>query len=71
MINIFIIIPVSNEAKKIETLLNYLLENSFKKNIAEIIIVDGGSSDGSIEIIESFISSLKLLISTKSLLIFK
>ncbi|MEN3323065.1 TIGR04283 family arsenosugar biosynthesis glycosyltransferase [Mariniflexile soesokkakense] len=56
MNKISIIIPILNEAENIKNLLNYLLENSSKKNISEIIIVDGGSTDGSIEIIKSFMS---------------
>jgi rSAM/selenodomain-associated transferase 2 len=47
MSEISIIIPILNEAETIEKLLNHLLENSSKENIAEIIVVDGGSSDGS------------------------
>lgn len=44
---ISIIIPIYNEAKHIAKLLNYLKKNTSKKNIAEIIIVDGGSTDQS------------------------
>ncbi len=49
---ISIVIPVFNEAENIENLLVYLMENSSSKNIAEIIVVDGGSSDGTINIVE-------------------
>lgn len=44
---ISIIIPIYNEAKHIAKLLNYLKKNTSKENIAEIIIVDGGSTDQS------------------------
>jgi len=43
---ISIIIPVLNEEEHISLLLSYLKKNSSTKNIAEIIVVDGGSTDG-------------------------
>ncbi|WP_242202223.1 TIGR04283 family arsenosugar biosynthesis glycosyltransferase [Aestuariivivens insulae] len=52
--HISIIIPVLNEKTHIGKLLEYLQEVSSKKNIAEIIVVDGGSTDGSIHIISKF-----------------
>jgi len=45
--SISIIIPMLNEADTIENLLSYLQKNSTSKNISEIIVVDGGSTDGS------------------------
>lgn len=51
---ISIIIPVFNEADNIANLLNHLFNNSSKKNISEIICVDGGSSDSSQNIISQF-----------------
>jgi rSAM/selenodomain-associated transferase 2 len=50
---ISIIIPVLNEAETIGDLLKYLIENSNSDNISEIIVVDGGSSDGTLEIVKS------------------
>lgn len=64
MTKISIIIPVFNEAKTITSLLNYLIECSLKENIEEIIVVDGGSSDNSIEVISAF-KNILLVISEK------
>jgi len=49
---ISIIIPVLNEATIIEDLLQHLLTNASPQHITEIIIVDGGSTDGTIDIIK-------------------
>lgn len=54
MNKISIIIPMLNEADNISNLLNHLLQNSSKENISEIIVVDGGSNDGSIKIVTNF-----------------
>lgn len=64
MTKISIIIPVLNEAEIISDLLDHLLNNSSKQNIAEIIVVDGGSTDNSISIISKF-KEVKLLSSKK------
>ncbi|MCH7524988.1 MAG: TIGR04283 family arsenosugar biosynthesis glycosyltransferase [Bacteroidetes bacterium] len=57
MNKISIIIPILNEAKTIGKLLQHLLDNSSKDNISDIIVVDGGSTDGSMEIVNAFVTS--------------
>ncbi|TJY37844.1 TIGR04283 family arsenosugar biosynthesis glycosyltransferase [Pontimicrobium aquaticum] len=57
MTKILIIIPILNEAETIKHLLEHLLKNSSKENIAEIIVVDGGSTDASKDIVLPFVTS--------------
>ena len=64
MNKISIIIPILNEADIIENLLKHLLQNSSEELISEIIIVDGGSTDGSQNKISKF-SNVILLNSEK------
>ncbi len=49
-----IIIPVFNEEGRIGKLLSYLLTNASEENVTEIIVVDGGSTDKSKEIVSRF-----------------
>ena len=51
---ISIIIPILNEADIIGKLLQHLFVNSSEENVSEIIVVDGGSTDGSQVIIDTF-----------------
>lgn len=48
-----IIIPVLNEEETIAELLQYLKQNSSSENIAEIIVVDGGSNDNTVNLVKS------------------
>lgn len=58
---ISIIIPTLNEAKNSKQLILYLLNASLPTNIAEIIIVDGGSTDGTKKNIYSIIEKTHTL----------
>ncbi len=52
---ISVIVPILNEAETIESLLQHLCDTSSLETISEIIIVDGGSSDGSQEVLMNFL----------------
>ncbi len=51
---ISIIIPVLNEAATINNLLEHLTENISEESNVELILVDGGSNDGTPKIIKDF-----------------
>ena len=59
---ISIVIPILNEAENIEKLLFHLIDNASLQNIQEIIVVDGGSTDGSQKIVENLDLKVKLII---------
>ncbi|MRX62734.1 TIGR04283 family arsenosugar biosynthesis glycosyltransferase [Maribacter luteus] len=46
---ISIIIPVLNEESQIADLISYLIENSSSSQIAEILVIDGGSVDNTVD----------------------
>lgn len=50
---ISIIIPACNEEKSISKIISYLRKSSRRENIAEIIVVDAGSSDRTVKSAES------------------
>lgn len=54
---ISIIIPVYNEAETIGSLLHYLMENTNVPALVEILVVDGGSNDGTPKIVSEFSKS--------------
>ena len=57
MNKISVIIPVLNEADNILNLLTHLKDNATRKNLAEIIVVDGGSTDSSQDIVNRIIAN--------------
>lgn len=66
MNRISIIIPMLNEAERIGKLLQHLIENAKQKNQLELIVVDGGSTDNSVEIVKTFTqTNIKLINSSK------
>lgn len=62
---ISIVIPILNEADTIEKLLFHLIDNASLQNIQEIIVVDGGSTDGSQDIVENLDLKVRLIHSKK------
>jgi len=52
-----IVVPVKNEAKRIEPLLRGILAQTYRP--LEVIFVDGGSTDGTLEILEKFSKEAK------------
>ena len=66
--NVSVIVPVLNEEKYIKECLNSLLNQDYPKENLEIILVDGNSSDKTVEIIKRYIqkySFIKLVANPK------
>lgn len=61
MTKISILIPVLNEAETIGKLVRHLIENSSASLSSEILIIDGGSTDNTMPIVEQLISDLQNL----------
>jgi glycosyltransferase involved in cell wall biosynthesis len=67
-LKVSIIIPCRNEEKYISQCIDSLLDNSYPKNLIEIIIIDGMSEDNTREIIKKYIEKypfIKLLNNSK------
>ena len=56
---ISIIIPVLNESSMIGRLLEHLSENSTAEDISEILVIDGGSNDGTQNIVKTIAEDAK------------
>lgn len=66
---ITIVIPVLNESKSINDLLIHITENASEKNITDILVIDGGSTDATRSIVTEYIETtpfpIRLLSSEK------
>ena len=70
MPTVSVIIPILNEEKYITQCLDSIIESDYDKNDLEVLLVDGGSSDKTIEIIEKYqkkYSFFKLLNNSKKI----
>lgn len=54
MNKISIIIPIYNEKKYITQCLNSIVHSDYSKEAMEVLLIDGGSKDGTIEIIQKY-----------------
>jgi len=57
LVNVSVIIPTYNEQNYIDNTIDSLLNNNYPQKLVEIIIVDGGSSDNTINIVKDKIKN--------------
>ena len=65
-----VVIPCLNEEKHIETCIRSILENGYPKELLEIIVIDGLSSDNTLSILkkmQSEFNQIELLVNTKKI----
>ena len=60
-IKISVIIPIFNQEKYIGRCLRSILSQSFDESFYEVIVVDDGSNDYSIKILEAFSDKIKIV----------
>jgi glycosyltransferase involved in cell wall biosynthesis len=61
MAEISIIIPIYNEEKYIAKCLDSIIESEYDKNEMEVLLIDGGSTDKTIEIIKEYQKNILFL----------
>jgi glycosyltransferase involved in cell wall biosynthesis len=70
MIEISIVVPIYNEEKYIQSCLDSIIKSDFDKDKMEVLLVDGGSNDKTVEIIKEYQKKypfLKLLHNSKKI----
>ena len=60
--SVSIVIPTLNRKNRLQTCINSLLNLNYPKSKVEIIIVDGGSLDGTIEMLKTEFSNVRIVI---------
>jgi glycosyltransferase involved in cell wall biosynthesis len=66
-IKISVIIPVLNQEKYIGRCLRSILSQSFEESFYEIIVIDDGSDDYTVKILEAFSDKIKIISHKKNL----
>lgn len=62
--SVSVVIPTKNRASTIPTMLDSLIKQDYKN--FNVIVVDGGSNDGTIEVIDSYKNKLKIILYTQN-----